>query len=102
MHGRRGQSRFFLKATRGCENDSGLRTLGRDWGLAMLMSFFLNVALGAGLGPTAVALAGAHVFAAKAGLGPPLVLTVAVGYLIALAAVCAALSIFRARSAITT
>jgi MFS family permease len=74
----------------------------RSRGLAMSMSFFLNVALGAGLGPTAVALAGAHVFAAKAGLGPPLVLTVAAGYLVALAAVCAALSSFRARSAVTT
>jgi MFS family permease len=74
----------------------------RSRGLAMSMSFFLNVALGAGLGPTAVALAGAHVFAAKAGLGPPLVLTVAAGYLIALAAVCAALSGFRARSAVAT
>ncbi len=74
----------------------------RSRGLAMSMSFFLNVALGAGLGPTAVALAGAHVFAAKAGLGPPLVLTVAAGYLVALAAVCAALSRFRARSAVTT
>jgi MFS family permease len=74
----------------------------RSRGLAMSMSFFLNVALGAGLGPTAVAVAGAHVFAAKAGLGPPLVLTVAAGYLIALAAVCAALSVFRARSAVTT
>ena len=74
----------------------------RSRGLAMSMSFFLNVALGAGLGPTAVALAGAHVFAAKAGLGPPLVLTVAAGYLVALAAVCAALSGFRARSAVTT
>jgi MFS family permease len=74
----------------------------RSRGLAMSMSFFLNVALGAGLGPTAVALAGAHVFAAKAGLGPPLVLTVAAGYLVALAAVCAALSSFRTRSAVTT
>jgi hypothetical protein len=51
---------------------------------------------------TAVAVAGAHVFAAKAGLGPPIVLTAAVGYLIALAALCAALSAFRARSAVTT
>ena len=67
----------------------------RSRGLAMSMSFFLNVALGAGLGPTAVAVAGAHVFAAKAGLGPPLVLTVASGYFIALIAVCAALSSFR-------
>jgi MFS family permease len=72
----------------------------RSRGLAMSMSFFLNVALGAGLGPTAVAVAGAHVFAAKAGLGPPLVLTVAVGYLIALGALCAALSIFRTRTAV--
>jgi MFS family permease len=74
----------------------------RSRGLAMSMSFFLNVALGAGLGPTAVAVAGAHVFAAKAGLGPPIVLTVAAGYLIAIAAVCSALSIFRARSAVMT
>jgi MFS family permease len=74
----------------------------RSRGLAMSMSFFLNVALGAGLGPTAVAVAGAHVFAAKAGLGPPLVLIVAAGHLVALAAVCAALSSFRARSTVTT
>jgi MFS family permease len=74
----------------------------RSRGLAMSMSFFLNVALGAGLGPTAVAVAGAHVFTAKAGLGPPLVLTVAAGYLVALAAVGAALFSFRARSAVTT
>jgi len=74
----------------------------RSRGFAMSMSFFLNVAIGAGLGPTAVAVAGAHVFAAKAGLGPPLVLTVAAGYLVALAAACAALSIFRARTAVTT
>jgi hypothetical protein len=74
----------------------------RSRGLAMSMSFFLNVALGAGLGPTAVAVAGAHVFAAKAGLGPPLVLTVVAGYLVALAAVGMALSSFRARSAVAT
>jgi MFS family permease len=67
----------------------------RSRGLAMSMSFFLNVALGAGLGPTAVALAGAHVFGASQGLGPPLTLTVAGGYLVALVALWAALSIFR-------
>jgi MFS family permease len=72
----------------------------RSRGLAMSISFFLNVALGAGLGPTAVAVAGAHVFAAKAGLGPPLVLTATVGYLIALGALGAALSIFRTRTAV--
>jgi MFS family permease len=71
----------------------------RSRGLAMSVSFFLNVALGAGLGPTAVALAGTHVFSAKAGLGPPIVLTVAAGYVIALVALAAALSIFRRRGA---
>jgi len=70
----------------------------RSRGLAMSMSFFLNVALGAGLGPTAVALAGAHVFAAKAGLGPPIVLTATVGYIVALIALAAALSIFQRRT----
>jgi MFS family permease len=73
----------------------------RSRGLAMSMSFFLNVALGAGLGPTAVAVAGAHVFTAKAGLGPPLALTVVFGYLVALGAVIFALSGFRARRAAT-
>ena len=58
----------------------------RSRGLAMSMSFFLNVAIGAGIGPTAVALAGEHVFGARQGLGPPLVLTVAGGYLVALVA----------------
>jgi MFS family permease len=74
----------------------------RSRGLAMSMSFFLNVALGAGLGPTAVALAGEHVFAARQGLGPPLTLTVAAGYMVALAAVWAALSIFKPRTIATT
>jgi MFS family permease len=67
----------------------------RARGLAMSMSFFLNVALGAGLGPTAVALAGDHLFGAKQGLGPPLALTTAGGYLVALLALWAALSIGR-------
>lgn len=67
----------------------------RSRGLAMSMSFFLNVALGAGLGPTAVALAGDHVFGARQGLGPPLVLTVAAGYLFALVALWAALALCR-------
>lgn len=70
----------------------------RSRGLAMSMSFFLNVALGAGAGPTAVALAGRHVFGARQGLGPPLVLTVAGGYLVALVALWAALSIFKPRT----
>lgn len=71
----------------------------RSRGLAMSMSFFLNVAIGAGAGPTAVALAGEHVFGVKQGLGPPLVLTIAGGYLVALIALWAALSIFGQRTA---
>jgi len=69
----------------------------RSRGLAMAISFFLNVALGAGLGPTAVALAGAKLFDSKQGLGPPLVVTVAGGYLIALLALGVALPRFKPR-----
>jgi MFS family permease len=71
----------------------------RSRGLAMAISFFLNVALGAGVGPTAVAIASDHVFGANAGLGPAITLTVAAGYGVAIIALLAALSIFRARSA---
>lgn len=49
-------------------------------GLAMALSFFLNVAVGAGLGPTLVAFASAHVFGAQAGLGAPIALTASLGY----------------------
>jgi len=73
----------------------------RSRGLAMAISFFLNVALGAGLGPTAVALASDHVFGASAGLGPAITLTVAAGYGTAIAALLAALSLFRARAPAT-
>jgi MFS family permease len=74
----------------------------RSRGLAMSMSFFLNVALGAGLGPTAVALAGVYLFGANAGLGPPLVLNVVGGYAVALGALSVALwsVASRARAAI--
>src|SRR5581483_3758298 len=51
-------------------------------GFAMALSFFLNVAFGAGLGATAVPLAAAHLFAARAGLGPPLAFTAAASYLL--------------------
>ncbi|MDE2304239.1 MAG: MFS transporter [Gammaproteobacteria bacterium] len=59
-------------------------------GLAMAVSFFLNVAVGAGLGPTAVALASEYGFGAAAGLGPAIALTAAGGYLVAIAAALAA------------
>ena len=52
----------------------------RARGLAMSISFFLNVALGAGVGPTAVAVVGAAVFQGRTALGPPLSVTVMAGY----------------------
>jgi len=55
----------------------------RSRGLAMSISFFLNVAIGAGLGPTAVALASDDIFGHRAGLGPALSATVIAGYLFA-------------------
>jgi MFS family permease len=70
----------------------------RSRGLAMSISFFLNVALGAGLGPTAVAVASAQVFGAAAGLGPAITLTVACAYGVAIIALLAALALFRSRA----
>jgi MFS family permease len=70
----------------------------RSRGLAMAISFFLNVALGAGIGPTAVSQASEHVFGSNAGLGPAITLTVAAGYGIAVAALLVALLRFRARA----
>jgi MFS family permease len=69
----------------------------RSRGLAMSISFFLNVAVGGAVGPTAVALASDHVFGAEAGLGPAIAVTVAVAYGTAIVALLAALSKFRAR-----
>ncbi len=67
-------------------------------GLAMAISFFLNVALGAGFGPTAVALVGERIFGAAAGLGPALALTAAAGYMVAVIAAVAPLWMRRARA----
>ena len=53
---------------------------GEQRGLAMAISFCLNVAVGAGIGPTLVALASAHVFGIKAGLGAPIALVATLGY----------------------
>ena len=70
----------------------------RSRGLAMSVSFFLNVALGASLGPTAVAVASDHLFGgSRSGLGAALALTVAGGYLLAIIALVAALVMFRTR-----
>jgi MFS family permease len=69
----------------------------RSLGLALSVSFFLNVALGAGLGPTAVALAAAHLFGTKLGLGPPLVLTVISGCMVSVIALGGVLAVLRSR-----
>jgi len=74
----------------------------RSRGLAMAISFFLNVAVGASAGPSAVTAASAHVFGANAGLGPALTLTVASGYTLATATLVMALSFFKAKSAAPT
>jgi MFS family permease len=58
----------------------------RSRGLAMSISFFLNVAVGGAVGPTAVALASDHVFGSAAGLAPAIGVTVAVAYGIAVVA----------------
>ena len=61
-------------------------------GLAMAISFCLNVAVGAGLGPTSVAYLSDHVFTAQRGLGPALLSTIVAGYgIVALAALIALL-----------
>jgi MFS family permease len=71
----------------------------RSRGLAMAISFFLNVALGAGVGPTAVAVASERIFGAAAGLGPAITLTVGASYALAVITLLATLSIFRTRAA---
>jgi len=70
----------------------------RSRGLAMSISFFLNVAVGGAVGPTAVALASEHVFGSEAGLGPAISVTVAVAYGLAIVALLAALAKFRFRA----
>jgi MFS family permease len=71
----------------------------RSRGLAMSISFFLNVAVGGAVGPTAVALASDHVFGSEAGLGPALSMTVASAYGLAVVTLLVALSLFRTRNA---
>ena len=69
----------------------------RSRGLAMSISFFLNVAVGGAVGPTAVALASDYVFGSEAGLGPAIAVTVAAAYGLAIVALLAALAKFRSR-----
>ena len=67
-------------------------------GFAMAVSFFLNVALGAGVGPSSVALASVHIFGEAAGLGPAIAGVVASGYAIAAIALLLTLTLLRHRS----
>jgi MFS family permease len=71
----------------------------RQRGFAMAVSFFLNVSVGAGLGPTSVALISDHVFGAAAGLGPAIALTAASGFLVAAVALVLTLGHQRRRAA---
>ena len=61
----------------------------RSRGLAIAISFFLNVAIGAGVGPTIIPLLGRAMFGEGHGLGPSIALTAAAGYLIVIAALLA-------------
>jgi MFS family permease len=74
----------------------------RRRGFAMAVSFFLNVAVGAGLGPTSVALASEYVFGAAAGLGPAIALTAGAGYLLAAVALLLTLTALRPRAVIAS
>ena len=69
----------------------------RSRGLAMSISFFLNVAVGGAVGPTAVAMTSDRVFGAEAGLGPAIAVTVAISYGAAIIALIAALAKARTR-----
>jgi MFS family permease len=64
-------------------------------GLATSISFFMNVAIGLGIGPAAVALTARSVFPGNAGLGSALLLIAAVGYVIAAAGAWAAAALLR-------
>ena len=70
----------------------------RRRGFAMAVSFFLNVALGAGVGPSSVALASSHIFGEAAGLGPAIAGVVAGGYAVVALAIVLTLAGLRHRS----
>ncbi len=74
-------------------------TPNRVRGVAMAISFFLNVAVGAGFGPSAVTLASAGLFGGDGGLGPGIALVAALAYLAAAAALAARLAMTRPATA---
>jgi len=69
----------------------------RSRGLAMAISFFLNVSVGGAIGPPAVTLMSDHVFGTGAGLGPALSAVVAIAYGLAIASAVAGVSAARPR-----
>ena len=70
----------------------------RSRGLAMSISFFLNVAVGGAVGPTAVAMFSEQLFGGESGLGPAIAMTVALSYGTAIVALIASLSRLRPRN----
>jgi hypothetical protein len=66
----------------------------------MAVSFFLNVALGAGLGPTSVALVSDRGFGSAAGLGPAIALTAAAGVFLIAAVLVLTLATLKPRARI--
>jgi MFS family permease len=70
----------------------------RSRGLAMSISFFLNVAVGGAVGPTAVAMFSEQLFGGESGLGPAIAITVALSYGTAIVALIASLSRLRPRN----
>lgn len=75
------------------------RVPGHQRGFAMAFSFFLNVALGASLGPLLVTEASSRLYGSAAGYGPAIALVAAAGY--ALCATVAALNLGKPTSAST-
>jgi hypothetical protein len=64
-------------------------------GIATSISFFVNVAIGLGIGPAAVALTARAVFSGNAGLAPAVLLIGTLGYVIAAVGAWAAVALLR-------
>jgi MFS family permease len=74
----------------------------RQRGFAMAVSFFLNVALGAGLGPTSVALVSERGFGTAAGLGPAIALTAGTGFFLIATVLVLRLATLKPRAAVSS
>ena len=74
----------------------------RQRGFAMAVSFFLNVALGAGLGPTSVAWVSDRGFGSAAGLGPAIALTAGAGFFLIAAVLVLTLATLKPRAAVSS